>query len=162
MPTNRNKRMRKPAPTLSPELEQYLLTGERAKGNVELFRLASSSQAAQDKLREVWELHRDALMAAWVKAYPCSRPWCWWHLEAPEPRRKVGGIGITMPEKYASYLPHFEFGIPASWYAFDHDDPPKFESQAAYLQRLGLLSPAEQRFLIRNPELLDPINLGEE
>jgi hypothetical protein len=40
--------------------------------------------------------------------------------------------------------------------AIDPDDPPVFESEAAYLQRLGLLTEWEKRYLDKHPELLKP------
>ena len=40
--------------------------------------------------------------------------------------------------------------------AIDPDDPPRYESEAAYLQRLGLLTPAEEKYLQKHPELLEP------
>jgi hypothetical protein len=38
----------------------------------------------------------------------------------------------------------------------DPQDPPRFESEAAYLRRWGLLTPAEEKHLARHPELLQP------
>lgn len=40
--------------------------------------------------------------------------------------------------------------------AIDPDDPPVYESQAAYLQRHNLLTPAELLHLKKHPELLEP------
>lgn len=40
--------------------------------------------------------------------------------------------------------------------AIDPNDPPRFESQAAYLNRHGLLTPAELAFLEKHPDLLEP------
>lgn len=40
--------------------------------------------------------------------------------------------------------------------AIDPDDPPTFESEAAYLQRHNLLSPQEIKYLAAHPELLQP------
>jgi len=40
--------------------------------------------------------------------------------------------------------------------AIDPKDPPTFESEAAYLQRHGLLSETEKRYLKTHPELLEP------
>ena len=53
--------------------------------------------------------------------------------------------------------------IPSPWkdgdftrVAVDFDDPPCFESQAAYLDRLNLLTPTEKAYLKKHPELLKP------
>jgi len=40
--------------------------------------------------------------------------------------------------------------------AIDPEDPPVFESEAAYLQRHGLLTPAEVKYLTKHPEALEP------
>jgi hypothetical protein len=56
-------------------------------------------------------------------------------------------------------VPTFDFGIPRSWFSqweaeyykkgvpVDPHDPPAFESEAAYLKRLGLLFPGERKRL---------------
>lgn len=56
--------------------------------------------------------------------------------------------------------------IPSPWkdgdftrVAVDPNDPPVFESEAVYLQRLGFLTPVERGFLEKNPELLEPEQL---
>ena len=40
--------------------------------------------------------------------------------------------------------------------AIDPDNPPCFQSVAAYLERHGLLSPTEKAYLKKHPELLEP------
>ncbi|HAR38567.1 MAG TPA: hypothetical protein DCS09_08385, partial [Porphyromonadaceae bacterium] len=40
--------------------------------------------------------------------------------------------------------------------AIDPADPPKYESQAAYLRRHGLLTREERAHLGKHPELLEP------
>ncbi len=40
--------------------------------------------------------------------------------------------------------------------AIDPNDPPVYESEAAYLERLGLLTPAEKKYLEKYRELLTP------
>ena len=75
----------------------------------------------------------------------------------PEPRQRLGGVGDPAWERLA-YKPLYDRGIPAIWVdpweadyygfeatvAIDPDDPPAFESQAAYLARHGLLLPGER------------------
>jgi hypothetical protein len=86
-----------------------------------------------------------------------------------EPRKRLAGIGTPCYE-VLNYVPHFYCGIPDSWLtqcevktyselgrernaepftgaAIGPNDPPKFESQAAYLERHGLLAPEEKRRL---------------
>jgi hypothetical protein len=127
------------------------------------------------ELAETWAAHRDGVLADWIAEYPGTRPAHWWTYDAPrqplgtfpgvwydgerpEPRLRLGGIGTPAHEVLAC-VPYFPFGLPASWLtesdvarcgrgvAIDADDPPTFESQAAYLQRHGLLLTGEKRRL---------------
>jgi len=40
--------------------------------------------------------------------------------------------------------------------AIDPDDPPRYESEAVFLQRNGLLTLAEETYLTKHPELMEP------
>lgn len=78
----------------------------------------------------------------------------------PEPRQRLGGIGTPKFEVLA-YSPDFRRGIPTLWVAqweveyynslrvgaqaLDPLDPPTFEGEATYLDRHGVLTPAERR-----------------
>jgi hypothetical protein len=94
----------------------------------------------------------------------------------PEPRLRVSGMGTPASEVLAC-VPTFSFGLPFIWIsqrqvryysglavdihgspiggtlavfdgvAIDPDDPPTFESQAAYLKRHGLFLAGEERRL---------------
>jgi hypothetical protein len=92
------------------------------------------------------------LLPGWIREHPASRPWAWWKDAAPEPRRRVGGSGRR--GRNAS----LEFGVPTdTWFKdVDPDNPPIYESQAAYLRRLDLLTPAEKKWLAGHPEALEP------
>ena len=118
-------------------------------------------------------------------------PWegCYWHGTFPIPRERLGGKGTPSWEAL-NYVPSFECGLPDSWIsrtqldsyethgkhgglrncehpdrpveAFDPKDPPMYESQAAYLKRLGLLFEGEEVALseedfapvsVRSPEV---------
>jgi len=200
MPVNRKKRTRGLRPTVpdSATVRRFLETGEEDPG-FEIFAL----RCYEGKLLETWEALRGEILLAWIKKYPCTRPWAWWALDAPrwqdpftdcfyhgtlpEPRRRLGGIGTPSYEVLA-YGPRFEYGLPMDWItkweedyyngrakdihgnpigtehkegdfkgkAIDPEDPPRFESEAAYLERHGLLSPAELRYLEKHPELAEP------
>ncbi|MHC1743778.1 MAG: hypothetical protein AB9873_12200 [Syntrophobacteraceae bacterium] len=56
------------------------------------------------------------------------------------------------------YLGSYDHGVPTDWdeETINREDPPTFESQAAYLRRLGLLTPVELRWLAKHPEALQP------
>ncbi|MET3839036.1 hypothetical protein [Bradyrhizobium sp. OAE829] len=123
----------------------------------------------------LWEAYREEVLAAWIADHPGTRPNLWWRFDAPrsapealgltsewpdkleEPRRQLGGSSQPLYQTSA-YAPRFWRGIPTDWpwvgadkfnlgTPIDWSDPPKFESEAAYLDRHGLLSPAERRRL---------------
>jgi hypothetical protein len=114
---------------------------------------------------QLWEEFGPDIVTWWAKEKPGTRPRCWWNFSAPEPRRRVGGTGVTTREaiggevhissyglpdsegwmmpKDKRWLPQSESGLPA----FDTADPPSYESQASYLKRLALLEPGEEKRL---------------
>lgn len=112
--------------------------------------------------KALWEEHRDAALADWVKERPGTRPSLWWRYDAPrwnapkeyrdwcyvpmlpEPRLRLGGVGVTMREKFPAYSPHWPLGVPDQWSEIDAEDPPSFESQAAYLRRHKLFLDGEE------------------
>lgn len=59
-----------------------------------------------------------------------------------EPRRLQAG-GVAPRHEVMAYAPVYDYGIPV--WCGDPDEPPEFETQAAYLRRHGLLPPAERR-----------------
>ncbi|MCC2651908.1 MAG: hypothetical protein K0R41_3207 [Geminicoccaceae bacterium] len=110
--------------------------------------------------RELWNEHGKAVLSWWVKANPGTRPKCWWRFEAPEPRKRVGGRGALRSEVWGMPPYIANCGLPspdgfvtaddtaataAGYEAADPAHPPLFESQPAYLKRLGLFAPEERR-----------------
>jgi hypothetical protein len=96
---------------------------------------------------ELWAEFREQVLEWWLKERPGTRPWCWWAYDAPERRRRVGGIGTTFRDlsKGEEYTPDFGLPTPDAWLTgyeatsrgvqtFDLEDPPLFEAQAAYLR----------------------------
>ena len=134
-----------------------------------------------DALRAAWSELRDDILQGFITEYPGARPWAWWHYDAPraplgvfqgwwdgtEPRLRLGGTG-TPSHEVLNYVPAFSFGLPEAWitdedvatwprlagHAIDPSDPPTFESEAAYLQRHGLLSATEARHADFDPETI--------
>ncbi|WP_221303999.1 hypothetical protein [Povalibacter uvarum] len=49
-----------------------------------------------DRARRVWERHREAAIAEWIKVAPGTRPKFWWTYDAPEP--------LPKGESQAAYL----------------------------------------------------------
>lgn len=121
--------------------------------------------------RALWTEHHDSILENWIKQYPGTRPSSWWKFSAPrqpldttqpEPRLRLGGKG-TAEHDGLNYVPSYHLGIPDGFvdsatidsYAnpdgtpyqfakkFSRSNPPRFESQAAYLRRFNLLQPGE-------------------
>ena len=163
---------------LSEARRHYLKTGDALLGDgfadLDLFLTAKNAE----QVRQWWLDHRDEILPEFIRAHPGCRPFAWWRFDAPEPRRRLGGIGTPAHELLA-YAPNLRFGIPARWVepsdvayynglavdingrpigteyrpghfrgrAIDPDNPPRFESEAAYLDRLNLLMPEERAAL---------------
>jgi hypothetical protein len=124
-------------------------------------------------LQEVWAEYREAIVQHHIRRAPGSRPRLWWRYDAPEPRRRLGGTGTPLHE-CRGYIAPFEYGIPSAWRThgdftgtrdldrwppIDPEDPPRYESEAKYLLRLGLLLPGERERLCPRdfwPELVEP------
>ena len=183
MPVKRRKsKRREPVPDW---VYEYFETGDQpgdGDGRFDHFLLhgAILRYPRPDSTRpKYWDDIREELVSDYVRKHPGTRPWAWWAMDAPEPelvdqgedlepvsfmRRQVGGTGAL------DGLSRCSFGIP---YGIDHcnpplpnDDPPMYESQAAYLRRHGLLSATEKRKLRKKdfePEVIeiDPDELAE-
>ena len=114
---------------------------------------------------EGWNTLRDELLAEHIAEHPCTRPWAWWHLEKRELRRRLdGGLHPCEDPSRKPPSPHLDdgsgrirhyYGVPSAFSEPD-DWEAEYESQAAYLTRLELLTKAEKRHLDENPELLEP------
>ena len=123
----------------------------------------------------------------WVQLHPGTRPRPWWRYSAPEPRQRLGGTGD--PTKEALGLKSLLVrGVPLQWLddiavgnrtepghpgritnrplirgiALDPEDPPMFESEAAYLDRLQLWLAGERERVpadaFRPESVLDILN----
>jgi hypothetical protein len=132
---------------------RWLLEGQRSAW----YYLDLTTDPATQRL--FWEQHRDAVVPHHVRRHPGSRPKMWWRFTAPEPRRRVGGIGTPLFECGGAWAALYEYGVPMDWKTDEHnpragtplsaDDPPLFESEAAYLRRHGLLLREERPRLSR-------------
>jgi hypothetical protein len=118
-------------------------------------------------LQEVWAEHAEAVVQHHIRRAPGTRPLRWWQYDAPEPRRRLGGIGTPLHE-CSGFIAPFEYGIPADWRThgdffsegtpISATDPPRYESEAKYLLRLGLLLAGERARLCPRdfwPELVE-------
>jgi hypothetical protein len=114
--------------------------------------------------RRLWGMFGAGITDEHVEQYPGTRPARWWQFDAPEPRRRVGGTGTPCHERLADVL-RLTLGVPTDWItrsdvetynltgtpldvpALDPADPPTYESEAAYLERLSLFAPGERKRL---------------
>src|SRR5262249_34322231 len=93
---------------------------------------------------DLWEGYRVALTAEYAAQHPGRRPEAWWCFDAPEPRQQLSGGGRpawTVPESGIK-RELTQRGVPLLWVDDDEQDP-IFESEPAYLRRLGLLLDGE-------------------
>jgi hypothetical protein len=141
------------------------------------------SEPPEKSTSDLWSEFGDDVLAWWIKDRPGTRPWCWWKLSAPEPRLRVGGVGVTKfswNEDYEQYLPDFKLPRPSCFLTLDEkryhpfadnplavpvdpNDLPQFESQAAYLRRLKLFLAGEEKRLkpvAFEPETVRPARSG--
>jgi hypothetical protein len=126
--------------------------------------MGGPEELAWDLLADAWEQFGKELLHGYVFGFPPgalpgnyrdfgragrpgSRPWAWWQFDAPELRRVVSGVaksleelGWPLRERYAwaNY-----FGQPHSIYV----PGCVYETQQAYLERLGLLLSGEEKLL---------------
>jgi len=91
----------------------------------------------------LWTQHGARAVKRFADAHPGRRPYMWWRADSPnEPRRMVGGSGEALPI-CANPRIYCECGTAREWIHIDLTDPPKFEVQAIYLARHGLLLDGE-------------------
>lgn len=129
-----------------------------------------------DPVKTEWTLSRKKILGLWISRHPGTRPYAWWCFDAPETRQRVGGTG-TPKHEILKYEPACVFGIPRYWItsqdigiltrpgckgkALDTSDPPLYESQAAYLERHGLLSDREKAILPEGAYDLEAVVCGK-
>lgn len=164
MPVRRRVDKRRQAVT--DEHEAWLEDDDKASGFVQY--------AHDDELEALWHQHSERIVADHVADHPGTRPARWWQYSSPEPRRRLSGIGTPACDVLA-YKPTYSYGVPSIWItqrqvryysgtavdihgghiggeltifkgvAIDPDDPPTFESEAAYMKRHGLFLAGEER-----------------
>ncbi len=118
-----------------------------------------------EQLKDYWERMGEDILGGHILQHPCTRPWAWWHFDAPEPRRMVGDPQDVGLEPHDVRFParrykwKLYFGMPhgfrilgtcvVSGFGLKPDDDARFESlfekQAVFLERLGLMMPEERR-----------------
>lgn len=84
--------------------------------------------------RKVWDAIREPFLAEHVARCPGTRPWAWWLHDAPELRRQLDAADVELRRSPAAVD---WMGMPSAY------GLGRWESQGAYLDRLGLLMPGE-------------------
>lgn len=141
----------------------------------------------EDAKGDLWLRYCDAVVEDYAQEYPGYRPGRWWAYNAPEMRKRVGGIGTPCHE-VLEHFQKFRYGLPLYWItpwqvsfysgpiptsygyharpiasgaftgvAIDTENPPSFESQAAFLRRHKLFLPSEAKRLSKDdfdPEVI--------
>ena len=123
---------------------------------------------------QLWESNREFVLAEHIKTAPGTRPPLWYCYDAPrspigtypgahydgelpESRERLSGTG-TPAYECRNVKPSFSFGIADMWIDIEEDDPPVFESQAAFLKRHGLLFSGEEKRSDFQPETVSRRN----
>ena len=142
------KNRREPTPAW---LVEYLISGKepgiKEPGCLECFQIRGDKIRGGDQVQDVWKKERAGIFKHCKLNTPGQRPWAWWEFDAPEPRLKISGGGLPSHEKYPSVLPCFFMGVSRYFNDIDENDPPIYESEAAYLKRHNLLSKSEELLL---------------
>jgi len=111
--------------------------------------------------REAWEQIRADVVPAWIRQHPGQRPYGWWAFDSPEPRKKIGGKGLSFEQRTQPKHVRYFFGIPAGpFMQLDASDPLMYESEPAFLKRHNLLTPTEIKKLENIPGVFDPVEVG--
>jgi hypothetical protein len=122
------------------------------------------------ELVTVWRDAGAEITTAWLRANPGSRPWAWWAVDAREPRWCVAGAELLAPKSAPSdfeWVWRQDWGVPAFIQARPRGyvGLPAVESQAAYLDRLGLLGIEERAELVADAfesEFVNPFVIDVE
>lgn len=108
---------------------------------------------------QVWSEAKTAALDWYIARFPGQRPRVWWTADAPEPRRC---LTPNLPPFRGRWPNDFAYGLPTPLF-LRNARPVLFESEAAYLRRLGLLAEGEAQKLTEadfEPEIVD-LDLGD-
>lgn len=106
-----------------------------------------------EKLRqrciELWPRIRNEFLRRYAERHPGRRPWAWWQLDCPpgERRRAIDDEHPFDDPRYPESRKKLYYGLPCCYAIIPGDHLVRFESSAAFLDRLGALLPGERERL---------------
>jgi hypothetical protein len=124
-------------------MQRWLLSAER---NTWYYQSVWRNQS----LEEIWREHAAEILSHWTKRHPGTRPKLWWKYDAIKPRLRLGGKSEPLVYGQSSSDDAYALGIARIWHFTDEADLPRYESEPAYLQRLGMFFPGEKRRVKRS------------
>ncbi len=150
------RQMVAPVKALSDACREQLLTGHdfftEGYGHD-----AENDPTAMERMREDWETHREEMLAKWIAEHPGSRPFAWWLFDAPARRETSDGSVHPFDRPTRRELcdewhaQHPSEGYDRRFWDLYYGRPAiivgegmvHYESERAYLARLGLLTSDE-------------------
>lgn len=147
MPTKppKIKRRDKRLGELHPDMRNWFM-GDRGMPGM-------ATMMTDDAIKALWLAHADELTFEYAEYWPGLRPELWWKYSAPGHRRKTGGSGDDAHVAMA-YAPTYSDGV-CLQVNVNPADPPRFQSEAAYLREHDLLFPGEL-------ELIEPRDFADD
>lgn len=138
MPTMRRKRRPRPRQraAVSYAMRDYLASGSYFGF---LDDRPEVDEPSETEARAAWAACRDDILAVFERDTPGRRPYAWWRFESSEPRRRLD-------RKERPGRGELRFGVPR-FLRTSEDFLAEYESEEAYLRRLGLLTATERRTL---------------
>jgi len=89
---------------------KFLTTGEMTENPVYAWD-AYRFQFDKEEQELFWKINRKKILKDFIENHPGKRPYCWWCFDAPEMRRRLGGIGDPRFE-HLGVSRSFSFGVP--------------------------------------------------
>ena len=135
-----------------------------ASFTLDCYRRGLPGRDTEQHPKALWEEFKAECLPMYIKKNPGQRPVPWWLYEAPEQRKRLGGTG-TPDFEVLNVYPTYEKGVPCMYItksmqlyytqcnsafpgvAIDPENPPVYETELEYLQRLNLLTPGEKKAL---------------
>jgi hypothetical protein len=106
----------------------------------------------REGMRAAWERRKPVILAMWIREYPCTRPYAWWEFDAPEPRKVTNGKPHPFTTRPAEGDRRLYYGCPQIISTVEEGQT-EYETDAAYLGRIGELTDAERRAAKADPDL---------